>query len=302
MQSLYSIMVPRLQKKILHRFPGSNIRVVDLFHQSTIVRQAKLVQSKSGGAIETEIDCLEYGNEVTESSFKKTPTRTLQAIGEGLNKDRQDIAIVGIAGRFPGADNPDELFANLMRGDVCIRSSESSISPPELPDGCVWMPRAGTLSNLEAFDHEFWKLSRKEATDMDPQQRLFLTVALEALEDADIDTFQDVKNNIGIFVGAAANKYHTVTEPVYGDAFQRANRGFVAPCISARTAYHLNLHGPNVTINTNCASGTVALSLATDALKNGRCDTAIVGGVSVQLFEYVYLRSFSHDMYANFIL
>jgi acyl transferase domain-containing protein len=120
---------------------------------------------------------------------------------------------------------------------------------------------------------------------MDPQQRLFLNVTLQALEDAGLDTFSDTNNSVGVFVGAATNQYHTITDPVYGDPFQRANRGFVAPCISARTAYHLNLHGPNVTINTNCASSTVALSLAVDALRSHRCDVAVVGGVSVQLFE-----------------
>ena len=89
---------------------------------------------------------------------------------------------------------------------------------------------------------------------------------------------------IGIFVGSANHAYHLYTESVATDAFLRENRGFVAPSISARTAYHLNIRGPNVTIQVNCASSTVALSQAFDAIRLGRCDMAIVGGVSVQLY------------------
>ena len=136
------------------------------------------------------------------------------------------------------------------------------------------MHKAGTLSGIEDFNHEFWNLSKEEAMDMDPQQRLFLETALHALDDAGIDTSARTSGNIGTFVGAAPNVYHTTTKPVWGDAFQRANRGMIAPCISARTAYHLNLHGPKVTLNTNCASSTVALSLAVEQHRRSRIKTA----------------------------
>ena len=196
---------------------------------------------------------------------------------------RDQIAVVGIAGKFPSADNADDLYSGLLEGHIAIRSTEMQ-SPPNV-HGCDWVPKAGTINNIEDFDYRLWNLSRTEATDMDPQQRLFLEAALQALDDAEMDTLGQKYNNIGLFVGTAPNIYHTFTEPVYGDSFQRANRGFVAPCISARTAYHLNLHGPNVTLNTNCASGTVALSLAIDALQGNKCEAAIVGGISVQLFR-----------------
>ena len=136
-----------------------------------------------------------------------------------------------------------------------------------------------------AETHDLNEEGQEEAADMDPQQRLFLEVSLEALNDAMIQPSHQGRNNIGIFIGSAENSYHKFTDPVYGDPFQQANRGFVAPSISARTAYHLDLHGPNITLNTNCASGTVALSLAVDGLRSGRCDTAIVGGISVQLYK-----------------
>ena len=210
---------------------------------------------------------------------------TLISTNEELSDSLGDIAVIGLAGKFPGAQDADEFYERLLERYDGISKSEKPAPP--VPEGGIWVPKAGTLSGVENFDHEFWNISKEEAMDMDPQQRLFLESALHALDDAGINTFAGGPDKIGIFVGAASNIYHTITEPVWGDAFQRWNRGMIAPCISARTAYHLNLHGPNVTLNTNCASSTVALSLAIDQLNSGRLKVALVGGVSVQLFGYV---------------
>lgn len=269
-------MVPRLHKRISAVYSSSKVTTLDLFHHSTIQSQTRLLCERLNYS--TEKPRTEEAYEAARG-FSGAETAQFDPMKRA---DDHSLAIIGIAGKFPGANDPDELYENLSQGSSGIR--ESSLRP-WAPEGCVWVPRAGTLSGIEDFDAEFWKLTREEATDMDPQQRLFLNVTLQALEDAGLDPFSDSRNNIGVFVGAAANRYHTITDPVFGDPFQRANRGFVAPCISARTAYHLNLHGPNVTVNTNCASGTVALTLAVDALRSRRCDIAVVGGVSVQLFE-----------------
>lgn len=262
-------------------YPSSKVTTLDLFHHSTIESQTKLLCEKlpcNNEKPRAEYFCQDSSS-MPAGEFPSTQT-ALADPSHGA--DEHSLAIIGIAGKFPGANDPDELYTNLTQGVSGIRNSPTRTWAPK---DCVWVPRAGTLSGIEDFDAKFWKLSREEAADMDPQQRLFLTATLQALEDAGIDPFSDADNNVGIFVGAAANQYHTITDPAFGDAFQRANRGSVAPCISARTAYHLNLHGPNVTINTNCASSTVALTLAVDALRSRRCDVAVVGGVSVQLFE-----------------
>lgn len=283
-------MVPRLHKRMQEDHPGCEIRMVELFHHSTIASQAELLRR---GARDTAIaSSVDGQGDDSSDTATTTPTPTTTTASSptldnsSITTDQdRSVAVIGIAGKFPGADDPDELYENLTNGRSGIREDSGYSGQKSLPEGCLWVPRVGSLSGVEDFDHSFWKLTREEAMDMDPQQRLFLTAALQALDDARIGTFKDQANKIGVFVGAAANRYHHFTQAVAGDAFQRANRGFVAPCISARTAYHLNLHGPNVTINTNCASGTVALSLAIDALRNHRCDVAVVGGVSVQLFE-----------------
>ena len=191
-----------------------------------------------------------------------------------------------VAGKFPGGQDADTFYERLVQGYSGITSRKAEL-PPTLPEGSIWIPRAGLLDGIEGIDHNFWNIPREEATDMDPQQRLFTEVALEALDDADIEVSRTESNTIGLFVGAPQKNNHTVTVAIYGYAFQKTNRAMIAPCISVRTAYHLNLHGPNVTLNTNCANGTAALSLAVDELSSGKCDVAVIGDVSVQLYQDV---------------
>ncbi|EFW99106.1 thiotemplate mechanism natural product synthetase [Grosmannia clavigera kw1407] len=300
----HSLLVPQLHDALKQAFPGKAVRLVDLFHQSTIAQQAVLLgdDPKIGATKPTYTKrnkkhthvCRERKDSSDSSSSACRSCFETKIPKLATNSDKEvseHVAIVGLAGRFPGAMCPDEFYDNLVKGYSGIRSSASSIAHETL-DGNVWVPQAGVLDNIEDFDHQFWNLTREEATEMDPQQRLFLEMADEALRDAGIDfkvANPDFGSRVGIFVGSANNSYHVYTESVSSDSFLKENRGLVAPSISARTAYQLNFSGPNVTVQTNCASSTVALSLACDALRLGRCEIAVVGGISVQLFEGGYV-------------
>lgn len=288
--------------------------MVDLFHQSTIEQQAALVTTSKSiskprrrlaksrkrpaapltppSPLSAPASALNRNTTITTTTTTAaTSASTSATTTQSTIPNQTDVAIIGLSGRFPGAQDADAFYEQLLRGYNGITPSTSCRTKTTLP-GNIWVPQAGTLSDIEAFDHRFFNLSAEDATDMDPQQRLFLEVAHEALADAGIATTtregRGVMTNatrIGVFVGAAQHAYHLHTESVVSDAFARENRGFTAPSLSARTAYHLNLAGPNVTVQTNCASSTVALSLAMDEIALGRCDVAVVGGVSVQLFE-----------------
>jgi amino acid adenylation domain-containing protein len=287
----HSLLIPMLYDRLKSAFPFKAVRLVDLFHQSTIKQQTILFGAEKPKRATTRMrrnsKCCSGKPNMSSSlstlrSFKSGETTSATSVvPETLDKS-SEIAITGIAGRFPGAKNVDEFFENLLMGRSGI--SESSIVKKTLP-GNIWVPRAGVLQDVEDFDYEFWHLSREEATEMDPQQRLFLEVTYEALTDAGISIHNMNSGRVGLFVGAANPSYHLYTESIVTDPFLRENRGLIAPSISARTAYHLNISGPNITIQTNCASSTVAFSQAYDAIRLGRCDIAIVGGVSVQLFE-----------------
>ncbi|KAF5139466.1 Hybrid PKS-NRPS synthetase TAS1 [Metarhizium anisopliae] len=270
----HSLLVPKLHEKLKATFPSTHVRLLDLFHQSTIQQQAQLV----GGGAQRTSDADRPPSPMSSGKF--TP------LSEEMPLPENDIAIVGMAGRFPGAASVDEFFEKLVNGYSGVIPSDVQ---KETLEGNIWVNRAGALQDVEDFDHEFWNLSEEDATDMDPQQRLFLEVAYEAFADAGITPANIDSGRTGVFIGSATQNYHLYTEGVVADSFLRENRGFVAPSISARTAYHLDLRGPNVTVQTNCASSTVALSLAFDAIRSGRCDTALVGGVSVQLFDGGYV-------------
>ena len=110
---------------------------------------------------------------------------------------------------------------------------------------------------------------------------MFLDVAHEALQDASIETSKDRSSNIGVFVGEAHNSYKHATKPCHGSSFERRYRSLLDPNISTFTAFHLNLNGPNVTINTACASSLVALDQGVNSIRAKECDAALVGGVSI---------------------
>ncbi|KJZ80421.1 hypothetical protein HIM_00271 [Hirsutella minnesotensis 3608] len=291
----HSLLVPKLHEKLKAAFPSKTVRLVDLFHKSTIKSQALLFGSgKKKAPVPARREKLEIiKTPMTMSSaastIDETPifTRTAATSVSDV-PNMPEVAVVGVAGRFPGAKNVNDFYDMLAQGRSGIRDAAAGAERDTLP-GNVWVPRAGVLDDIEDFDNDFWNLTEEEATEMDPQQRLFMEVAYEALTDAGIDGRHAPGERIGIFVGSANHAYHLHTESVATDSFLRENRGFVAPSISARTAYHLNVRGPNVTIQTNCASSTVALSQAFDAIRLGRCDMAIVGGVSVQLYEGGYV-------------
>ncbi|KAF4991222.1 hypothetical protein FDECE_14114 [Fusarium decemcellulare] len=287
----HSLLVPKLHQKLKAAFPSSSVRLVDLFHKSTISSQAQLFQqqTKSSGTIrpmplttrpKTPVD-----SDSSPSPGNETPiTEYSDAPATGACP----IAIVGMSGRFPAAGDVNSFYEMLANSESGIRASESTSEPPVLP-GNSWVPKAGRLDHIEDFDPDFWNLSEEDATEMDPQQRLFLEVAYEALFDAGINAREMCGERMGVFVGSANPAYHLHTESVASDSFLRENRGFVAPSISARTAYHLDLRGPNMTIQTNCASSTIALSQAFDAIRLDQCDMAIVGGISVQIYDGGYI-------------
>ncbi|KAJ6563927.1 hypothetical protein B0H19DRAFT_73896 [Mycena capillaripes] len=277
----HSLLVPRLLQAIKKTWPDADISLVTLFHQSTLEQQVSLLE---------KLVPSDYG--IPTAPLTQTPPcwpATSLSSPPAYSCSTQ-IAIVGIAGRFPGADDIDAFYKLLSEGGDGVTTFPSETPANiKLPGGAIYVPRRGVVRDVEGFDHEMWKLSKEEATDMDPQQRLFMDTARSALEDAGFVPTQQERNNVGIFVGAAVNTYHTITEATYGDAFFRQNRAVVAPSISARTAYHLNLQGPNVTLNVNCASGTVALSLAVDHLNSGSCDMAVAGSVAIQFPQQGYV-------------
>ena len=199
------------------------------------------------------------------------------------------IAVIGMAGRFPRARNVEEFWQNLCNGVNAIsfftdeELIASGISPAAFnrPD---YVRARAVIDDAEMFDASFFGMNPREAEVIDPQQRLFLEHAWQALESAgyDPDTY---KGAIGLYAGAGLNSYilnvfsaPEILNAVGGFQARMANDSSHLP---TRVSYKLNLRGPSVNVQTSCSTSLVAVHMACQSLLNGESDMALAGGVSV---------------------
>jgi phthiocerol/phenolphthiocerol synthesis type-I polyketide synthase E len=201
------------------------------------------------------------------------------------------VAIIGMAGRFPGARSVDELWRNLCDGvDAITDFSDADLHAAGVPASALADPayvKAGpVLDDVEQFDADFFGISAHEAELTDPQQRLFLECAWEALERAGYDPDR-IDGRVGVFAGAGLNTYllqlaaarDILNSP---DAFQ-AILANAADHLATHVSYKLNLRGPSLSVQTACSTSLVAVHLAFQSLMSGESDVALAGGVSVSV-------------------
>ncbi|HEX4498731.1 MAG TPA: beta-ketoacyl synthase N-terminal-like domain-containing protein [Thermoanaerobaculia bacterium] len=202
------------------------------------------------------------------------------------------IAIVGMAGRFPGARDLAALWDNLRRGVESI----SRFTPGEMRAAGVdpalaadprWVPAGGVLADADRFDAPFFHFTPREAELLDPQHRLFLECAWEALEDAGCDPgrFAAVTSGtIGVFGGASLNTYLLHNLLPAGNSIGDAQVAIASDkdFLTTRISYKLNLTGPSLDVQTACSTSLVAVVLACQSLLNYQCDLALAGGVSAR--------------------
>lgn len=211
-----------------------------------------------------------------------------------------DIAVIGLAGRFPEAENIREYWDNLLQGKEAIHFfTEEELKQAGVDEAKVQHPNyvnaAGRLKGgVDQFDANFFGYSPKEAGLLDPQIRLLLETAWETLEDAGY-TSQHSKEVIGMYAGASPNLFWEImalrsktTETLGAFASEKLlNKDH----LSAQIAYRLNLTGPVFSLYTACSTSLVAVHLACQALQNNECTVALAGGVSavVQHVEHGYI-------------
>jgi acyl transferase domain-containing protein/acyl carrier protein len=202
-----------------------------------------------------------------------------------------ELAIIGIAGRFPQAGNTERFWQNLREGvESIISMSEQELVAvgvdPALLQNPQYVKARAILDDVEWFDASFFDITPREAELLDPQHRLFLECAWEALEQAGYAT--DAPNyQIGVFASTSMSGYllNLYSSPEVAEAagdFQivLANDKDYLP---TRVSYKLNLRGPSLGIQTACSSSLVAVHLACQSVLNGECDIALAGGVSISL-------------------
>ncbi len=197
-----------------------------------------------------------------------------------------DIAIVGMSGRFPGANNIEEFWQNIQNKVESI----SFLSNDDLADLNLdtevlndqnYVKAAPILPDIEHFDARFFGYSPKEAELIDPQHRLFIECAWEALENAGYDP-ETYNGLIGVYGGVSTNTYFF--NNVYNNVNSRviaSNYTFNKDFLTTHVSYKLNLTGPSIGVQTYCSTSLVALHLACKSLLDEECDIALAGGVTI---------------------
>lgn len=210
-----------------------------------------------------------------------------------------ELAIVGMSGRFPGADDVDAFWQNLVdevdwMTDLSDEEMIEEGADPETLKAPTYVKKARRLAHHDHFDAAFFGISPREAEIIDPQQRIFLECAWAALEDAGYDTAR-FRGMVGVFAGSRLNGYFrnvysnpAVLQSVGDLEIQVAND---KDYLATRVSYKLDLGGPSVTVQTACSTALVAIHHASQALLNGECSMALAGGVGLRVPEtgYVYV-------------
>lgn len=265
----HSLLLVQLQAAI-ERHTGHSIPIIDFFDYPTIHILAAHLRSDT-------------------NRLDVQPSRKATELPDS-NSDCP-IAIIGMAGRFPGAPDIEAFWRNIIAG----RESITFFSPEELAaasirtNGTAFVPARGVLADVEEFDPQFFGFSTREAEILDPQKRILLELAQNALDDAGYAPSDGaMQNSVGIFVGTSRNSYFPNNVAGHQKILESlgplkmgiaADPGFTATLL----AYKLNLSGPCVNVDTACSTSLVAVHMACQSIRLGECEIALAGGASIDV-------------------
>ncbi len=303
---LDSIMISTLNQKIEQRIGKMDTTlffkyrtIQDLgehLSQTYPERLAKVFSKESSTLVATGSD--------TFLSIKQPESKILQRTLSSSQDSQSttDIAIIGIAGRYPKSETLDQFWNNLYEGKDCISEIPRDRWPLEgffdkdrvsaVEKRLSYSKWGGFLEKIDCFDPLFFNISPREAETMDPQERLFLETAWNCLEDSGY-TRKSLKregNQIGVFAGVTFNNYQLLTaESAYaqGDPFYPVNSQTFS--IANRVSYVMDLTGPSLTVDTACSSSLYAIHLACESIRSGQSTMAFAGGINLSLHPSKYI-------------
>ncbi|MDN3379158.1 MULTISPECIES: SDR family NAD(P)-dependent oxidoreductase [unclassified Pseudoalteromonas] len=209
------------------------------------------------------------------------------------------VAVIGVAGKFPLANQVKDYWQNLMDGVDCVRtvpdsrwqSSHYFDESAKTGSNKSYSKRMGMLEGIDEFDAAFFKLTFAEAEMMDPQERLFLQCAWHCLEDAGYTPEQLAQQNCGVFVGCTpVADYHDRVDAIY------LNSAISGSVVAGRVSYLFNLKGPSLAIDTACSSSLTAVAQACESIRTGQSSTAIAGGCSVLVTPKMHIMTSNANM------
>ncbi|XP_053400133.1 uncharacterized protein LOC123558598 isoform X2 [Mercenaria mercenaria] len=204
--------------------------------------------------------------------------------------DADEIAVIGIGCRVPGAENVDEFWRVLVNGENPIIdvpkdrwNNDAFYSEDRDEAGKTYVKKAGFIKGHDEWDNKFFGVSDNEAVSVDPQQRLVLDCTHMALEDAGITRQQLKGSQTGVYIGVMNDDYKSISSFEHKEDSSYSATGMSTSIISARVSYVYDLRGPCMVIDTACSSSMMAIHLGSQAIKSGDCEMAVCGGVSLML-------------------
>uniref|UniRef100_A0A2C9MA35 Uncharacterized protein n=1 Tax=Biomphalaria glabrata TaxID=6526 RepID=A0A2C9MA35_BIOGL len=214
-----------------------------------------------------------------------------------MSFQREQIAIVGISCKVPGADNVEQYWKLLENGENHVIdipkerwNNDAFYDPDPHAIGKSYVRRAGLLKDPIAFDNKLFNINDFEADQMDPQQRYVLECTFRALEDAGIAREKLAGSNTGVYVGAMNGDYRglfTAKSPIVGNY---TVTGISNSIIAARISFVFDLRGPSMTLDTACSSALLAIHIGAQALRTGDCDMALCGGTNFLMSPDVFVH------------
>lgn len=211
---------------------------------------------------------------------------------------KEGIAIIGMSGRFPDASNTREFWRNLRDGISSIRpipkerfSLEEHFDVDKKAQNKTYSTVAGMLYDVECFEPMFFNISPKEASVIEPQQRIFLEEAWNALEDAGCTADGMREKRCGVFVGCAPGDYSKNLEANELLTSSEAFMGMSSSILASRISYYLNLKGPAIAVDTACSSSLTAVILACRSIWDKECEMAIAGGIRLMVSPDLMIQS-----------
>ncbi|MBT1159494.1 SDR family NAD(P)-dependent oxidoreductase [Aminobacter anthyllidis] len=274
------------------------LRVVEVFLNPTFKELAALIRKRGGVQGRPP-------NRKLSNIPKALAGRAHLKAFDGRRGPGMDIAVIGMAARFPGADTVDALWENLCQGVCSIAPlSADELKARGVPEAVLkrsdYVRVGAHLNGVDLFDPGFWDLSSHEATLMDPQHRLFLECCWKALESAAYAPTEH-EGRTGVFAGSYLPLYllhhlkgGDLIDPNNAPLALLTELGNDKDYLASRVSYMLNLNGPSIAVQTACSTGLVAIGVATQSLAAGYCDMALAGAASINFPQagYQYVEGF----------
>ncbi|WP_338270100.1 SDR family NAD(P)-dependent oxidoreductase [Corallococcus caeni] len=290
----------------LNRTLGLSLRTTTLFDYPNVFRLRDFLLKTHAGAVEKAFAAKAPPPQAAPPEVALADRQVLEAhlpTPEPSPVASSDIAVIGLAGRFPGAPNARAFWKLLESGRSAITEVPASrwdwtrhYDPDPMKRDkthCKW---GGFLTDIDKFDARFFGITGREAELAEPQQRVFLEECWSALEDAGYATDEASRLRVGVFAGVNAGDYTLNLQQAGVQTEAQALAGNDCSVIPARLSYFLNLKGPSISLDTACSSSLTAIHLACRSLLAGDCEMAVAGGVFIAVTPSFYIKTSNAGM------